>query len=36
MLVKDVMVKDVGFVSIPGNRDEVLKTLFLLSRKAML
>jgi CBS domain-containing protein len=31
MLVKDFMVKDVGFVSIPGNRDEVLKTL--LSRR---
>ncbi|MCJ7443995.1 MAG: CBS domain-containing protein [Methanotrichaceae archaeon] len=25
--VKDIMVKDVAYVSIPGNRDEVLKTL---------
>lgn len=27
VLVKDVMVRDVAYVSIPGNRDEVLKTL---------
>jgi CBS domain-containing protein len=27
MLVKDIMVKDVAYVSIPGNRDQVLKTL---------
>jgi len=27
MLVKDVMVKDVAYVGIPGNRDDVLKTL---------
>jgi len=25
--VKDVMVRDVGFVSVPGNRDDVLKAL---------
>ena len=27
MLVKDVMVRDVAYVSLPGNRDQVLKTL---------
>jgi len=27
MLVKDVMVKDVAYVSLPGNRDQVLKML---------
>lgn len=27
ILVRDVMVRDVAFVGIPGNRDEVLKTL---------
>jgi CBS domain-containing protein len=27
MLVKDVMTKDVAYVSLPGNRDQVLKTL---------
>jgi CBS domain-containing protein len=27
VLVKDVMVRDVAYVSIPGNRDEVLRTL---------
>ncbi len=27
ILVKDVMVRDVAYVSIPGNRDDVLKTL---------
>ncbi len=27
MLVKNIMVKDVAYVSIPGNRDQVLKTL---------
>jgi CBS domain-containing protein len=27
MQVKDIMVKDVAYVSIPGNRDQVLKTL---------
>lgn len=27
MLVKDVMVGDVAYVSLPGNRDQVLKTL---------
>jgi CBS domain-containing protein len=27
MLVKDIMVKEVAYVSLPGNRDEVLKTL---------
>lgn len=26
-LVKDIMVKDVAYVDVPGNRDEVLKTL---------
>src|SRR5512137_479343 len=27
MLVRDVMVRDVAYVSLPGNRDQVLKTL---------
>jgi len=27
MLVKDVMVRDVAYASLPGNRDQVLKTL---------
>lgn len=27
ILVKDVMVRDVGFVSVPGSRDDVLKVL---------
>lgn len=27
ILVKDVMVRDVAYVSLPGNRDQVLKTL---------
>jgi CBS domain-containing protein len=27
MLVKEIMVRDVAYVSIPGNRDQVLKTL---------
>ncbi|HPR65760.1 MAG TPA: CBS domain-containing protein, partial [Methanothrix sp.] len=27
VLVKEVMVRDVAFVSIPGSRDQVLKTL---------
>jgi CBS domain-containing protein len=27
MIVKDIMVKEVAYVSLPGNRDQVLKTL---------